>query len=113
MEILENGNIQLLRWEQDVTLKNVDDFRMAVWKLLDGDKNMLILDLSGVVYLNSAALGVTADAVLSSKRNHKELIVSGVQPTVKEIFKIVRFSTFMKMFDELQEALHYYHNVEG
>jgi anti-sigma B factor antagonist len=107
-----SNHIQLLHWDKDVTLKNVDDFRMAVWKILDGEKSKLILELTGVVYLNSAALGVIADAVLISGRYHKELVIAGVQPTVNEILKIVRFSTFMKIFVQVEEAYHYYNRVK-
>jgi anti-sigma B factor antagonist len=109
---MEISHIQLLRWDQDVTLKNVDDFRSAVWKMIDGEKKKLILELTGVVYLNSAALGVIADAVLISGRYHKEFIIAGVQPTVNEILKIVHFSTFMKIFVQVEEAYNYYNRVK-
>jgi anti-sigma B factor antagonist len=106
------NHIQLLQWDQDVTLKNVDDFRMTIWKFMDGEKSKLILELTGVVYLNSAALGVIADAVLISGRHHKEIVIAGVQPTVNEILKIVHFSTFMKIFVQVEEAYNYYNRVK-
>jgi anti-sigma B factor antagonist len=109
MGIFEGDHVQLLQWEQDVTLKNTDEFRRAVLKLLHSDKSKLILGLKDVVYLNSAALGVIAEAVLSSVRNGKELIIASVEPTIEEIFKIVHFGTFMKIFIELEEAFTYYH----
>lgn len=105
--------IQLLNWDKAVTLKNVDEFRMAIWKLLDSDNSKLILGLTDVAYLNSAALGVIADAVLSSERLGKELIIGGIQSTVGEIFRIVHFSTFMKIFIEVKEAEAYFQGVKG
>ena len=100
--------IGLLKWDKDVTLKNVDDFREAVLKLIDGGQTKLILELTEVSYLNSAALGVIADAVLSAGRMGKQLIIGGMKATVAEIFAIVHFSSLMKIFTELNDAYAYY-----
>ncbi|ULO10584.1 STAS domain-containing protein [Paenibacillus sp. 19GGS1-52] len=105
-------NIQLLNWDKDVTLKNVDEFRMAIWKLLESDQRKLILELTDVAYLNSAALGVIADAVLTAGRSDKELVMAGIQSTVEEIFQIVHFSTFMKIFIEVNEAYTYFQSLK-
>lgn len=78
---LRDNDIQVLNGEQDISLRNVDDFRLAVRKLLDCEKEQLILNLSKVVYLNSAALGVIADAALVAGKHRKQLVVAGVQPT--------------------------------
>jgi len=108
MENSLQGKIQLLNWNKDVTLKNVDEFRMAIQKLIEGDPTGLILELTDVAYLNSAALGVIADAALSAGRTGKELVIAGVQSTVGEIFEIVHFSTLMKIFTELSDAYGYF-----
>lgn len=109
--MMENAlpeQIGLLKWDKDVTLKNVDDFRGAVLKLIDSDKTKLILELTEVSYLNSAALGVIADAVLSAGRIGKQLVIGGMKATVAEIFAIVHFSTLMKIFTEIDHAYAYY-----
>lgn len=107
MEKSLHGKIQLLNWNIDVTLKNVDDFRRAIQKLLESESTGLVLELTDVSYLNSAALGVVADAVLTAGRMGKELVIAGVQSTVGEIFEIVHFSTLMKIFLELNDAYDY------
>ncbi|MNF17423.1 hypothetical protein D3C80_2209190 [compost metagenome] len=58
--------------------------------------------------MNSAALGVIADAVISAGRAGKELIIAGVQATVGEIFEIVHFRTLMKIFPHINEAYSYF-----
>lgn len=108
MENTLKDQVQLLNWNTDVTLKNVDEFRGAIEKLVDGEKTKLILELTKVAYLNSAALGVIADAVLGAGRTGKELIIAGVQSTVGEIFEIVHFSALMKIFTALEEGYAYF-----
>ncbi|AIQ39359.1 STAS domain-containing protein [Paenibacillus sp. FSL R7-0297] len=113
MENSLQGKIQLLKWNKDVTLKNVDEFRVTILKLIEGDSAGLILELTDVSYLNSAGLGVIADAVLTAGRMGKELVIAGVQSTVGEIFEIVHFSTLMKIFADLNDAYDYLNGVRN
>ncbi|WP_409343033.1 STAS domain-containing protein [Paenibacillus sp. MBLB4367] len=107
MVITKRDNIRVLWWDKDITLKNIDDFRLAVWKLLDSDEAHLVLDLRQVAYINSSALGVVADAVLQGRRHQKQLVITGIEPTVYEIFNIVKFGTFIKLFKQLDDAVAY------
>jgi anti-sigma B factor antagonist len=107
MESSLRDKIQLLKWNKDVTLKNVNDFRGAILNLLEGEKQRLVLELTDVAYLNSAALGVIADAVLTAGSTGKELVIAGVQPTVGEIFEIVHFNSLLRIFPELKDAYAY------
>jgi anti-sigma B factor antagonist len=107
MDWIVYNEIQILLWSQDVTQKNVDDFRQAVWKLLGQEGTGFVLDLEPIVYLNSAALGIIADAILQGRLRHKHLVITGIQPTVEEIFNIVKFSAFMKTFKQRDDAIEY------
>lgn len=104
--------VEQLNWKADVTLKNVEEFRRALLKLTDSEKTKLVLELTEVSYLNSAALGVIADAVLRAGRADKELLIGGVQATVGEIFEIVHFRTLMKIFPDISEAYAYFEGEE-
>jgi hypothetical protein len=48
MGIVKKDQVQLFRWEYDVTLKNVDDFQLAVNSLLDCESSKLILELAAL-----------------------------------------------------------------
>lgn len=102
-----NDQVILLNWEEDVTLKNIENFRDAVKELLNSDSSRLLLNLQGVQYVNSGALGVIADTVMNARRNQKELVVVATQKSVREIFNIVKFNTFMKIFDNKEAGLNY------
>jgi len=100
--------IEILKWEEDITLKNVDHFRKAVLELLELNASQFILDLEKVKYVNSSALGIIADSVMKSKKNGKELVISGIDANIEEIFNIVKFSTFMKLFKKLDNAVAFF-----
>jgi anti-sigma B factor antagonist len=100
--------LETLIWqESDIILKNVESFRIATEELIQRDANYFFLNLENVEYLNSSALGIIADVVMKARKSKKELMIVGVQDSVLEIFTIVKFETFIKIFKDLKEAEHY------
>lgn len=102
-----NDCIQVIEWQDNITLKNVEQFRQEMDNFLKTTHEKLILSLTNTTYINSAGLGVIADSVMQARRNQKELVVSNIQQSIKEIFSIVKFSSFMKLFESEQEAIEY------
>lgn len=98
----------LLKWEEDVTLRNIEDFKVAMTKLIKSDSSELVLNFKEVQYVNSAALGTIADSVMTARKNKKELVIVEIQPPVQEIFNIVKFGSFIKFFGTEAEAFEYY-----
>ncbi|WP_017756272.1 STAS domain-containing protein [Calidifontibacillus oryziterrae] len=98
----------LLKWEEDVTLRNIDEFKAAMNQLIESDSSDLILNFKEVQYVNSAALGTIADSVMTARKNQKELVIVEIQPPVQEIFNIVKFGSFIKFFETEEEGLKYF-----
>ncbi len=89
-------------------LNNVESFRQALEKLLDKQADQLIVNMEGVKYINSAGLGVIADSVMAARARQKELVIAGVEGSLAEIFHIVKFSSFIKLFATEKEAMDYF-----
>ncbi len=105
MKMVSHDHADILCWEEDITIKNIEDFSLAMQQFIKRDKSWLILDLSSVAYLNSSVLGIIAHSVLEARRQRKELVVAGIQKTVEEIFRIVKFSSFIRLFNDREQAL--------
>ncbi|SOC13382.1 anti-sigma B factor antagonist [Ureibacillus xyleni] len=103
-----NGSIQVLEWKENITLKNIELFRQEMNNILTQDSQHLILNLAETSYINSAGLGIIAESVVQAKRNKKELVLSNIEESINEIFSIVKFSSFMKLFDLEAEAIEYF-----
>jgi len=100
--------VATLRWQEDITLKNAEAFRLKMKEWLEVEQAALLLDLSDVAYLNSVALSIIADSVIQARRKQKELVIAGIQPTIQELFAIVKFDTFIKLFPEKLQAYTYF-----
>ena len=68
-----------------------------------GDR--VILDLSGLDYISSAGLRVLMLAAKQCKAQKGVLLVTGLQPLVREIFEISKFTLVFTIKPSLQEAL--------
>lgn len=107
MDLISQEGISILTWQGDITFQNVDAFRERINELMAQETVCMILNMEQVLYVNSAALGILADAVVKGRRNGKELVIAGIQPIVHEIFSIVKFEKFVKLYMSMDDALQY------
>jgi len=68
-------------------------------------QDQLVLDLSGVDYISSAGLRVLMLARKQAKVQGGTLVVAGLQPVVREIFEISRFTVVFEVFPSARDAL--------
>ena len=65
----------------------------------------IILDLSGIDYMSSVGLRALMVASKESKKTDMTIVVSALQPDMKEIFEISRFHFVFKTFETTAEAI--------
>ncbi|MBT3699888.1 MAG: STAS domain-containing protein [Alphaproteobacteria bacterium] len=75
-----------------------------VTKCAAADKH-IILDLSGIDYMSSVGLRALMIASKESKKTDLTIVVSALQPDMKEIFEISRFHFVFKTFETTAEAI--------
>ena len=87
---------------------NSEDFRSSLGPFIDRCKNdgeQIVLDLSGVDYISSAGLRCFMLAEKQAKAQGGTIVVAAMQPVVKEIFEISRFTLVFETFATVREAI--------
>lgn len=64
----------------------------------------LILDVSGLSYLDSAAVGFLVNAYVSREKNGKRLALAGVHGMTEHILSIARVATVFETFATITDA---------
>lgn len=87
---------------------NSEDFRNGMAPFVErctrgGER--IVLDLGGVDYISSAGLRCFMLAEKQAKAQGGTIVVAAMQPVVKEIFEISRFTLVFETFDTVQAAL--------
>ncbi len=87
---------------------NAEDFKSALQPHLancaaGGDQ--VVLELSRLEYVSSAGLRVLMIAAKDVRARKGTLVAVSLQPVVREIFEISRFTLVFDIFDSVQDAL--------
>lgn len=84
-----------------LTISNLFDFQARV---RSNNLPALILDLSGVPYIDSAGIGALVGAYVSQQRSGRSLALAGVGERLHNALKITHVESFFQFFDSLPAA---------
>jgi len=99
VERLDRG---VLSFRGPLTMDNVSPFLNAVRR---EDAPTVILDFSGVPYIDSSGLGSLVGACTSCAKAGRRVALTGVNPRVRKVFEITRVENVLLVFQTLAEAL--------
>jgi anti-sigma B factor antagonist len=86
----------------DIDLVTSPEFRTAVHAAIDDGASAMVIDLSESGFLDSTALGVLVSV---HRRLGDRLAVAGAQPGVTRLFEITRFTTVLRLFGTVDDAI--------
>jgi anti-sigma B factor antagonist len=105
VERLDNG---VLSFRGPLTMENVPPFMNAVRR--EGAPT-IILDFSGVPYLDSSGLGCLVSAYTSCSKAGRRVALTGVNQRVRKVFEITKVEQLFLMFPTLADAIEAFTNA--
>ncbi|MGH8677544.1 MAG: STAS domain-containing protein [Burkholderiales bacterium] len=102
------GNVVVLSAAGRIDHATSDEFRKRLESLVEkvaGAGSPLVFDLSDVEYISSAGLRCFMLAAKQAKAHSCTMVVAALQPVVKEIFDISRFTLVFETFQTVREAI--------
>ncbi len=93
----------VLRLKGPLTLENLSPFQNAV--LGEDSTSTVILDLSGVPYIDSAGLGSLMSAYITRHKSGRRFVLAGVNKRVRKLLEITRVEPLFLIFSSLEEAV--------
>ena len=99
IERLDRGVLSL---RGPLTMENVSPFMNAVRR---ENAPTMILDFSGVPYLDSSGLGSLISACTSCVKSGRRIALTGVNQRVRKVFEITKVEQVLLMFPTLEDAL--------
>jgi anti-sigma B factor antagonist len=94
-------NYRLLRLNGPVTISNFFQFQSLV---RGNTSRRLILDLSGVPYIDSAGIGALVGAYVSHQKDGRSLALVGVSQRVRDAMQVTRVEQFFRFYDTEEAA---------
>jgi len=105
IERLDRG---VVSFRGPLTMENVAPFLNAVRR---EDAPTMILDFTGVPYLDSSGLGSLVSAYISCSKAGRRVALTGVNPRVRKVFEITKVEPIFLMFPTLSDALEAFTNA--
>jgi anti-sigma B factor antagonist len=99
IERLDRG---VLSFRGPLTMENASHFMNAVRR---ETAPTMILDLTGVPYLDSSGLGSLVSACTSCAKSGRRIALTGVNRRVLKVFEITKVEQIFLMFPTLGEAI--------
>ena len=98
-------DIDVLELAGRMTLRRENgQIETAVRKLVAGGSSKIILDLSGVTYVDSSGVGAIAVSFTWAKEGNARLVASGAEGMVGEIFRLTRVDLLVPFFPDVSSA---------
>lgn len=95
------GGVQILYLDGPLTLSTLFEFQDTVRKRHEGG---LIIELSGVPYMDSAGLGAILGAFVSCQRSGRKFALANVPRRVLTLLEVAQVDKLVPRFDTLEAA---------
>ena len=89
----------------DLDMATVEEVRRMLASLIDRGQSRLLMDLTGVGYIDSSGMGALVAAMKQARAAGGDVRLCGLQDDVRGIFDMTRLSRAMSIHPTRQEAL--------
>ena len=102
-QVLDGIHVCSVTGEVDYSVK--DQFESGLKSAVDGVHSPLVIDLTGVRYMDSTGLNALARAKAAMTARKDELYIVLPQPHLQKVFEIVGFDRIFHLHQTLEEAV--------
>ncbi len=81
------------------------EFERYFLSALNKHQYKLVVDLKDVDYISSAGWGIFVSELKRIRQGKGDLVLVGMNPEVTEIFELLEFTTFLKTYASVEEAV--------
>ena len=89
----------------DIDMSSSNKMRDALNPLFQNDNKVIVVDLSGVSYIDSSGIATLVEGLQWSHSSKNKFRLAALTPGVKDVFEIARLLTVFEVFETKEQAL--------
>ena len=89
----------------DVTAACEDDLMAAHERASDGGVKLVVLDFSGMNYMNSGGIGMLVTLLVRGQRRQQRIAAVGLTEHYRQIFELTRLDEAIALHDDTTSAI--------
>jgi anti-sigma B factor antagonist len=105
IEVTESSGVTVVAPRGDIDMATVDEVKRTLAGLMSRGQPRLLIDLSGVGYIDSSGMGALVSAMKQARAAGGDLKLCGLQDEVRSIFEVTRLIRAMSIHPTRQEAI--------
>lgn len=99
------GAAQVLSPKGEIDMARSPVLRKAIGEAMKSKPATLLLDLSGVPYMDSSGLATLVEALQNARKAQLSLLLCGLTPRVRSILEIARLNSVFTLHESRAAAL--------
>lgn len=104
INVSARGKARVVALRGEVDLRSSPELRQALLELLEQRVAHIVVDLTGVGYMDSSGVGTLVELKRKSERMRGKVTLVGPQPRVQSVFEITQLDKFFHIVPTLAEA---------
>jgi anti-sigma B factor antagonist len=106
LDIRDDGRVTILTLKGDLGIGESETlFKRTVSRLLEEGKVHLLIDCTGLRFVDSSGLGALVRALTTSQHEGGQTKLLGVGPHVRKLLEMTRLDSVFEMFTDPEEAV--------
>ena len=106
VEVKEVEGVKIINLTGQIRISTQNEFKDLLDIAAKENKGKtIILSLGGVIYMNSAGLGIIIDTYKKVKEQKGRMILCNLMPDIEKLFEITRLNRFLEIYSTEQDAL--------
>jgi anti-sigma B factor antagonist len=100
-----DGSVAILDIRGEITAASEDALGEAYAEAAEGGTRAVILDFSGLEYMNSGGIGLLVTLLVRANRTKQKLLAYGLTDHYRQIFELTRLDEAIGIYDDEAAAV--------
>ncbi len=106
LDLHEDGRVTILTLKGDLGIGDAETlFKRTVSRLLEEGKVHLLVDCTGLRFVDSTGLGALVRALTTSQNEGGQTKLLGVGPHMRKLLEMTRLDSVFEIFDNREQAV--------
>lgn len=106
INIEKKDNTEIITFTVDkINALITEDLRTEISKSFDNANAKVIINLSGVNYIDSSGFGSFLAIYKAARNNYGTMKFANPEPAVMEVFRTLRLDTVFEIYDDMESCL--------
>ncbi len=104
-DISKESSIALVVLEGVIDAITIHQFRESMERIVNDQRYRIIMDLSGLSFINSSGLGVLLASLRAAESRGGDIKLVGVKPGIRKVLEVAGFTDFFQIVMTLNDAI--------